>query len=283
MRLGDCWAIATAPYADGMSAERLDTAARELRRAFVAAYPAYVSGRLDELGIVPPAGTAAAIEAGGKRLRADLDELFAQRPFEQTRSPLEVFQSALQEPTAALAAAGVEPAQRDPVAVHALPGDLYDLAPASSQALGDAAFRAHLAWGVAKAAVVAGMVPATTGSADRVSTRPAVVLVGSDPEDRAGIEAAAAARGLSLLLGRNPGAIVQGLSLMPPVVAFVDLAHGAADEAIRTLADEDVRTVGFGEGVDDFAMARYGALGADEVVERSRLFNQLEDYLPSQV
>ncbi len=283
MRLGDCWTFATAPYPGGMTAESFETTARELRDSFVAAYPLYVAGRLDELGLEAPPAMSAAIEAGQERLRDDLGELFARPVADQDRSPLEVFQSALQPPTAALTAAGIDPVERDPVAVNALPGDLYDLAPASSQALGEVAYHAHLAWGVAKAAAVAGMVPATPVSVDRATTpRPAVVLVGSDVADRAAIADVVSTRGLALVLWRNPGAIGQGLASVTPVVAFVDLAHGAADEAIRILAAADVRTVGFGPGVDDFAMARYGMLGADEVVERSRLFDRLGDYLPRQ-
>jgi hypothetical protein len=266
-----------------MPADDFESTARELRNAFVAAYPLYVAGRLGVLGFEVPPEMAAAIEAGQEQLRADLGELLARPVADQDRSPLEVFQSALQAPTAALAAAGIDPVDRDPVAMNALPGDLYDLAPASSQALGEAAFHAHLAWGVSKAAAVAGMVPATSGSVDGgTTTRPAVVLVGSDVTDRAFFADAVSARGLGLVLWRNPGAIERGLASVTPAVAFVDLAHGAADDAIRVLAAADVRTVGFGLGVNDFAMARYGLLGADEVVERSRLFGRLGDYLPRQ-
>jgi hypothetical protein len=63
-------------------------------------------------------------------------------------------------PTRALAEAGTPPVRRDPAAVAALPGDLYDLAPASSRPLGDAAWEAHMAWGAAKAAA---MTPAEEG------------------------------------------------------------------------------------------------------------------------
>jgi hypothetical protein len=106
-------------------------------------------------------------------------------------------------------------------------------------------------------------------------------LVGSDAEDRAVLADAVSARGLDLVLWRNPGAIEHGLGQTTPLIAFVDLAHGAAGEAIRTLAAANVRTVGFGAGVDDFAMARFGVLGADEVVDRSRLFDRIDDYLPA--
>ena len=70
----------------------------------------------------------------------------------QSRGPLELFQDAVRFPTAVLQEAGVAavPGTRPPAT--ALPGDLYDLAPASSQELGEDVWGAHLAWGAAKAA-----------------------------------------------------------------------------------------------------------------------------------
>jgi hypothetical protein len=262
-------------------AEHDEITDRQLRAAFVDAYPRYVAGRLDELGIAAPDGMEAAIEAGSRDLSKGLEALFARPAAEQDRSPLEVFQAALRAPTAALAAAEVTPVRRDPVAVNALPGDLYDLAPASSQALGEAALHAHLAWGVAKAAAVAGMVPATPQSS-AASPGPTVALVGSAKADRDAIAVALSTSGIELVWWRNPGAIERGLAGVTPIVGLVDIAHRAADEAIRTLSAAGVRTVGFGEGVDDFALARHGVLGADEVIERSRLIDRIGDYLPKQ-
>lgn len=87
-------------------------------------------------------------------LTSELGRLLA-APFDrQTRGPLELAQEAVKFPTAKLASLGVEPVRRDPVAVSALPGDLYGLAPLSSRDLGDTAWEAHLAWGAAKAAAM---------------------------------------------------------------------------------------------------------------------------------
>lgn len=69
------------------------------------------------------------------------------------------FQQAMSFPTAALTAAGTTPPSRDPVAVNALPGDRFDLAPASSRDLGEEVWRAHIAWGMAKARQVGGKTP----------------------------------------------------------------------------------------------------------------------------
>jgi hypothetical protein len=68
-------------------------------------------------------------------------------------------------PTAYLLEQGCEPVTRDPVAVNALPGDVFDLAPASSAVLGEDVWRAHLQWGAEKAAYRCG-----GGSADMAVT-----------------------------------------------------------------------------------------------------------------
>ena len=109
---------------------------------------------------------------------------------------------------------------RDPVSVAALPGDIYGIAPASSAALGESAFEAHLAWGIAKARVLA---PLVSGRGRRVA------LLTGDLMDRSRFEAAVHDAGLQLE------------SWIPepdqrPVVAFVDLTHPDADRAIEALA-----------------------------------------------
>ena len=125
----------------------------ELVDAFVAAYPRHVDSRCDALGVPAP---QAAVGEGQAWLHAALTELLEVPFAEQRRGPLELFQEAMRYPTAALEAEGVEPADRNEVAKAALPGDLYDLAPASSQDLGEEAWYAHLAWGAAKARALGG-------------------------------------------------------------------------------------------------------------------------------
>ena len=71
---------------------------------------------------------------------------------------MELFQEALRFPTAKLEQAGHRPVPRDELVANALPGDLFDLAPASSNDLGEATWRAHLAWGASKAAAMRRMV-----------------------------------------------------------------------------------------------------------------------------
>lgn len=121
--------------------------------AFVAAYRPFVIGRLAARGIDVP--TEALVD-GESWLAAELEALLAQPFEEQRRGPLELFQAAMRQPTDALRALGVVPVSRNTVAEAALPGDVYDLAPASSQDLGEAAWHAHLEWGAAKARAITG-------------------------------------------------------------------------------------------------------------------------------
>lgn len=128
--------------------------AAELRGALIAVYRPYLLGRLRERGLGDVPGLFAALEEGERWLGEALADLIA-RPFTaQPRGPLEVFQEAMRFPTAALRAAGVAEQPRDAVTANALPGDVYDLAPASSRDLGEDVWRAHLRWGAAKAAAL---------------------------------------------------------------------------------------------------------------------------------
>lgn len=103
-----------------------------------------------------PAGLDEALGEGRRWLQDALKGLLG-RPYPlQDRGPLELFQEAMRFPTAVLQAEGYPPVPRDELSRSALPGDLYDLAPASSRELGEEVWRAHLAWGAAKAAAMTG-------------------------------------------------------------------------------------------------------------------------------
>ena len=248
---------------------------------FVDAYRPYLETTMRDRGLAPPAGWPRAVDEGRAWLVAELEGLLG-RPFDaQRRSPLEVFQDAMRFPTAALSAAGIPPVARDDAEVRALPGDVYGLAPASSRDLGESAWRAHLAWGVAKAKSVSGAVPASTDGSRSVR-RASVALVGIDLMDRTRIEGAVAASGLSLEVWRNPAAIEAGLDGRLPVLVLVDLAHVAADDAIRATVAAGVRCIAFGPHVDDIAMVRAQSLGAADALPRSRFFTRLPDLLPKQ-
>jgi hypothetical protein len=257
--------------------DRADDITRELKAAFTSAFAPYVDRVAAERGWPLPPDWADAVAAGRTRLAAALDEVLGAPMGRQARSPLELFQDALRLPTEALAAAGVAPVERDPVEVNALPGDRYAMAPASSQALGERAWKAHVAWGMEKARLVAGVVPA---AGDPGGVAPSVALVGVDLMDRVRIEEAATAAGYTLQLLRNPAAVEAALPGPAPAVVFVDMAHPAADDAMRAMAGAGWRMVAFGPHVDDAAMVRAMALGAAEVLPRSRFFRRLPDLLP---
>ena len=132
----------------------MNPAAAELASSMVAAYAPYVRDRVARLGVELPPDLDDAIEEGRRWLETAIPDLLG-RPFaSQDRGPLELFQEALRFPTAVLERAGHQPVPRDELVANALPGDLFDLAPASSNDLGEAAWRAHLAWGASKAAAM---------------------------------------------------------------------------------------------------------------------------------
>lgn len=243
-------------------------AASRLRQEFVAAFRPFVVARLAELGIDAPSGLDHALAAGERWLEDEL-AAFTETPFrDQRRSPLEVFQEAMRFPGDALAEADVQPPPRDPGAAMALPGDIYDLAPASSQDLGEAAWRAHLAWGAEKARTFA------AGPAARVG------WLGRNLMDRSRIEAAVTAASLELQVWSSEADLAGGPEERRPLMAFIDLEHPDADGAISALAASGVRTIAYGPHVDDLAMMRARGLGADEVHARSRFFRDLADLLP---
>lgn len=131
----------------------IDEASQALADELVAAYAPFVRARAESFGV----DLAEALAAGEVWLR---DQLTAElsRPYDQQRrGPLEIFQAAMSSPTEVLLAAGVEEPRRDAMAVRALPGDRFNLAPASSRDISDDVWTAHLGWGVTKAAAMKGL------------------------------------------------------------------------------------------------------------------------------
>lgn len=255
--------------------------AERLHTALIAAYPEWVRSRLDQHGIVAPATMPSAIETGRRALARRLEVLLSREPSLQTETPLELFRAALSAPTEALALAGVAPVARDAAQRAALPDDAYDLAPGSSEELGEDVWAAHLAWGVAKAEAVAGMVPARptpTGGGER----PQAVLVSTDLMDRSKLQSVAEDAGFELVVARNPAAVADAVERRP-LIAFVDVTHPAADDAIRSLSSVTRRTIAFGPHIDDVALIRAKTLGAADAVPRSRFFSKLRAWFPTVV
>ncbi|MEK7252647.1 MAG: hypothetical protein AAB198_05305 [Actinomycetota bacterium] len=234
----------------------MDDVSRTLRDVFVAAYRPYLTELLLARGWPV---VSEAIAVGEADLGTALDALLSLHYREQRRAPLELFQEAMIAPNDALAAAGVEAPVRDSIAEAALPGDMYDLAPASSAVLGDDAWRAHLAWGVAKAAAI---------------TRPAVALLSSNLLDVDRIEHAVQPLGFRVeKIGSLDG-------IHDQAAVFVDLEHASADAVIERAAVLGKKVVAFGPHVDDLAFMRARSLGAAEAVPRSRFFSDPGSFLP---
>lgn len=257
-----------------MNDSTFSAASAAVVEAFVAAYPGYVESRVTSAGDV---GIAEGVRQGREWLEGELAQWARLGAKEQQRGPLQIFQTAMAFPTAALEESGAPSPDRDPGSASALPGDVYGLAPASSRDIGEAAWRAHVAWGVAKAKAVADVVP--VGEA-RHSL--AVAVVTMDQADRASIHLVAAGRGLPARHWRNPGAIDAGLREEIPRWAVVDSTHQAADDAVRLLADAGAKVVVYAAEPDDIATARWMSLGAATVVRRSQLVVVLESWLPLQ-
>lgn len=256
-----------------MDDQTYSSACATVATAFVDAYRSYLESRLDL--IAPGVDVSEGIRQGAEWLRAELGQWAQLDAAEQGRGPLQIFQTAFAFPTTALEAAGVEPPPRDPGAQAALPGDVYALAPASSRQISEAAWRAHVEWGVTKARRVVDAVPA---QGPERST--AVAVVTMDQADRASIHLVATGRAVAVRHWRNPGAIAAGLEEELPRWAVVDAAHSAADQAVNLLVESGARVAVYVAGLDDIATARWLAKGATTVVDRDNLVPVLESWLP---
>lgn len=238
----------------------------EVRAAFVAAYEPYVRARA-EAKLAEAGGTAgfseeeaalageslaAAIGQGRSWLAERLGELTSEPFAEQRRGPLELFQEAMKFPTGALAAAGVPPPERDEAVVNALPGDLYDLAPAASRDLGEEAWAAHLAWGAAKA---------------RALRPPMVGVLSGNLMDKSKLEGALRAAGMRTAPVGGGGELPDGLSAL-----LADVEHPAAREAVERAAAAGVPCAAFGPHVNKEALAEAEQWGAQRSVPRSAAF-----------
>jgi hypothetical protein len=251
-----------------------------LAAALVGAFPGFVEGKLSALGVAAESDILYAAESGCIALGHALHELMSTSLALQERSPLELVRVATHPLSEALAAAGVPPPHRDEYAAVLHPEDVYDLYPASSRELGEEVWELHVQWGLDKARVVAGMVPAVDPDPDDVAgADPAVALFGV-PRDRSdGIPALLGERGYATLVWRNPAALDAGLKRRP-VLVIVALSHPTAHEAIRTAAGAGRRVVAVGDGVDDFATAAVMALGAETALDLDRLLDRLPGLLP---
>lgn len=103
--------------------------------------------------------TAACAEAT-RRTVGTLHALLDAPPEGQDATPLQIVRGATREPTTVLADAGVPSVVRDEFEERTFPEDRYDLAPRTLDELGtDDLGPHHLAWGLAKAALLRDAAP----------------------------------------------------------------------------------------------------------------------------
>jgi hypothetical protein len=95
-----------------------------------------------------------AVERAARRVAAELAALVAVDPADQRATPLQVIRTAVVEPTAVLAAAGMPDVVRDPFDERSWPDDRFGLVPRTLKDLDLDLAAVHFAWGVAKAAVL---------------------------------------------------------------------------------------------------------------------------------
>jgi hypothetical protein len=216
----------------------------------VSAFPDYATALFAEQGLTLDRSAVEAIEAATARLDLELAAELEQAFVEQRHTPLELFGSAL---------AGLD--------------DQLD-APGSSAVLGEAVHAAHTAWGMAKAA-------AFTGGDPRGPRRPSVVVFTSDRVVRQQLCHTAELAGYHCEGARNPSAVATAVAGDTVKLAFVDLAHRAARDAVKRLTDADVPIVVFGTDVDDLTETGLLAAGVRTVLERDRLLSEAGRYLPT--
>lgn len=226
------------------------------------------------------APVSAAISSATEQLARSLETLSNLAPQEQLKSPLELVRDATGVVTDALRHGGVVVPVRDVWAAEIHPADVYDLYPASSRELGDEAWELHLGWGIDKARIVAGMVPAPVEEEQpRTKTGPAVAVFGVDAEVRTGLADKLGQAGYRMLLWRNPAALAHA-TVDPPQLVLVDLQHPKAHDAIRAMKAAGIRVVAVTAQIDDLVMPGIMALGAEEVLELRRLASGLDRLLP---
>ncbi len=255
----------------------------ELAKALVSDFPSYLRGRVEELGIAESSPVSDGIQTATADLAASLRALATQSPHEQVKSPLELVRDATMTVTRALLESGAPTPVRDEWAQDVHPEDIYGLYPASSRDLGEEAWQLHLAWGIDKARLVAGMVPTqdpeTPPPSSTTPAMPTVSLFGFDADSRAKLGELLRVRGYRSLIWRNPAALESGL-VDSPVLVLVDLTHASAHEAITRLSGNGDRVVAVQDRANDLTIAGILALGADDVLDLARLVRDIDRVLP---
>ncbi len=152
--------------AEAAAVERLHTLGETIVSGVARAIPVWVIAQVrrvvdawDRLdGTERTQAEAEAVTAGAAasaRVTSELRALITLDPEDQRATPLEIVRTATREPTAVLQQLGIPGVVRDDFDQRSFPDDLYGLVPRTLGDLGDDALAPlHLAWGLAKAAVL---------------------------------------------------------------------------------------------------------------------------------
>ena len=244
--------------------------AQRLHSTLVSAFPAYVTAVFTDRGYPLNRASAVAIEEATAFLDVELSVELEQAYRDQRRSPLELFRAALKMLASTLAREGVSPASTQ---LSMAEGDTYGLAPGSSSALGPEAHEAHLAWGTAKAAAF--MEERSATPAD-----PVTLLVPADRGEQVVLIARLETPGVGCLAARNPAAVAAAIEQRTVLVAFVDLVHRSARDAIAQLLEADIPTIVYGDDIDDLVETGLLAQGVRRAIHRSDFVADPTRFLP---
>lgn len=244
--------------------------AQRLHSTLVSAFPAYVTAVFTDRGYPLSRASAVAIEEATAFLDVELAVVLEQAYRDQQRSPLELFRAALEMLASTLADEGVSPSS---TRFSTADGDTFGLAPGSSSALGPEAHEAHLAWGAAKAAAFVEARSATPAE-------PATLLVPADRGEQGVLVSRLKTPGVDCLAARNPAAVAAAIEQRTVLVAFVDLAHGSARDAVAQLLEADIPTIVYGDDIDDLAETGLLAQGVRKVILRSDFVADPARFLP---
>ena len=165
------------PMGEAEAERRLREAGDALIEGVGSALPSWAAGAADYLltawGGLDAAARRTAVgdareagEAAARRVAAELADLLALDAAEQRATPLEIIRTAVVEPTAVLAAAGLPDVVRDPFDERAWPDDRFGLVPRTLRDVDPDLAAVHFAWGIAKAALLRARAGAGPGTGE---------------------------------------------------------------------------------------------------------------------
>lgn len=247
----------------------MDGYTHELRTVMVESYPVYVATVLVSRGIEVSDLIADSIVEGAQVLDALFVTLERTSPELQRHSPLELFREALRPVTRVLTALGLPEVARDPEMQTLLPWDKFALSPASTAVIGPDVHQAHLAWGVAKASALGGLVKGP--DTDQGPQRPLLWFVCRDGDTDAIVSAGE----------RNGYRLLPAPQWDRPVAVLLDLAVDDATELLGLALHDDHRLIAYDDDIDDVWAVGLRASGVWKVASRDDVLHRLGTILPA--